>query len=281
METATDACTIETFTASDGYEWRYRRFAPRGEPRGRIVTLHGIQSHGGWYTGSSKFLADAGWEVSFLDRRGSGLNAQARGDAPGFRRLLADIAEFIRAQSGPSPFLLAISWGGKLAVALERFYPGLVRGLVLLTPGLCPRIRPPLGQRLRIAWSRLVAPSRHFPIPLDDPELFTSTPRWQEYIREDPLSLRTATARFLVSSVHLDIVLKRCPAHVRVPVLTLLAGHDRIIDNARTRAYVGRFATTDRRIIDYPDAHHTLEFEPDPAPMFEDVRRWLEEHAGG
>src|SRR5438045_7235377 len=43
--------------------------------------------------------------------------------------------------------------------------------------------------------------------------------------------------------------------------------------NRRTRAYVGRFATEDRQVIEYPEAHHTLEFEPDPGPVFRDVER--------
>ncbi len=206
METDGTDYTIESYTASDGYLWRYRRYAAVGSSCGRVVALHGIQSHGGWYTESCRYLARAGFAVDFLDRRGAGLNAEKRGDTPGFRRLLADIAEFLR--SGERAFLLAISWGGKLAVGLEQFYPGITRGLVLLTPGLRPRVRPPARQRLAILFSRLVRPSRLFPIPLDDPALFTANPDRQAFIREDPLSLRKATARFLVSSVHLDFVLR-------------------------------------------------------------------------
>jgi alpha-beta hydrolase superfamily lysophospholipase len=275
MEDA-DGCTIETFTASDGYRWHYRRYPPANPVRGRVVALHGIQSHGGWYTDSCQYLARAGYAVDFLERRGCGLNEQARGDAPSFRRLLADVAEFLRGTL--PPFLLAISWGGKLAVALERFHPGLTQGLVLLTPGLCPRIKPTTRQRLAVLWSRLVAPDRLFPIPLDDPELFTATPQRQEFIRNDPLALRQATARFLVESVRLDVVLRRVPAHVRVPVLLLLAGRDRIIDNARTRAYLERCQTSDRSVIEYPEASHTLEFEQDSAPIFADVLAWLLRH---
>jgi alpha-beta hydrolase superfamily lysophospholipase len=271
--------TIATFTASDGYRLHYRHYPARATARGRVVCIHGIQSHGGWYTASCDYLAGQGWDVAFLDRRGSGLNPEARGDTPLYRRLLLDLAEFLGHGSGPPPLLLAISWGGKVAVALERFRPGLMSGLVLLAPGLCPRVGPPLGQRLRIAWSRLVAPRRLFPIPLDDPDLFTATPRWQEFIRDDPLSLRRATARLLVASVLLDRAARRARPFVRVPTLLMLAGRDRIIDNARTRAWFEQLASADREVIEYPEAHHTLEFEPDPAPLFADLDRWLGRHA--
>jgi alpha-beta hydrolase superfamily lysophospholipase len=271
---------IATHTASDGYCWRYRRFPAQGEPKARVVALHGIQSHGGWYLGSCRDLAARGYEVFFLDRRGSGLNEAGRGDARSFRRLVADIAEFLRLQrQQPGPlFLLAISWGGKLAVALQRIHPGLNDGLVLLCPGLYPRIGLPLRQRLAIFWASLTNPGKLFPIPLSDPELFTASPTWQQFLRDDSLALHRATARLLAASTRLDFYLRITPGHVRVPLLLLLAGRDRIIDNEPTRAFVARCASTDRQIIEYPDAHHTLEFEPDPRPIWNDVAGWLDRH---
>jgi alpha-beta hydrolase superfamily lysophospholipase len=274
------AYTLATHTASDGYRWHYRRYAPPAEPRAQVVCIHGVQSHAGWYEYSCTRLAQAGFDVCFLDRRGSGQNEAARGDAPGFRRLLDDLAEFLqplRAAPLKRPtFLVAISWGSKLAVALQRRHPGLVDGLALLCPGFFPRVQPTLRQRLGIVWARLTNPTRRFPIPLNDPELFTAMPRWQQFLRDDPLSLREATARLLIESVRLDGYLRVVPAHVRVPVLVLLAERDRIIDNARTRRFVDRFAATDKEIIEYPGAHHTLEFEPDPERYLGDVQRWLE-----
>ena len=61
-----------------------------------------------------------------------------------------------------------------------------------------------------------------------------------------------------------------------MPVLLLLAGRDRIIDNDRTRRFVNRFASADKEVIEYPEAHHTLEFEPESGKFVDDLRRWLE-----
>jgi alpha-beta hydrolase superfamily lysophospholipase len=280
MKPAMDTYTLETHTAGDGYRWHYRRYAPHGPARARVVCLHGIQSHAGWYEHSCGRLAAAGYAVSFLDRRGAGANPEARGDTPGFRRLLDDVAEFLRSPApdevGLPVFLLAISWGGKPAVALQKRHPGLVDGLALLCPGFCPVVGPTRKQRLGILWARLTAPARLFPVPLSDPELFTATPDRQDFIRRDPLALRQATARFFVESVRLDAYLRWARKHVHVPVLLLLAGRDRIIDNARTRRFVARFPATDKEIIEYPEAHHTLEFEPDPGPFLAGLLRWLD-----
>lgn len=277
--------TIKSFTAGDGYSWRYRHYPPMGAPRARVVCIHGIQSHAGWYEHSCRRMAEEGYEVFFLDRRGSGVNQQDRGDTPSFRRLLDDLAEFLGGMSSDARparalYLVAISWGGKLAVALQRRHPGLVDGLVLLCPGICPRIRPSLRQRLAVTATRLVNPRRLFPIPLNDPQLFTATPHWRQFIATDPLSLHQATARFLVESVRLDLYLSWAPRHVRVPVLLQLAGRDQIIDNEATRRYVARFATADQQVIEYADAQHTLEFEPDPERHIADLLQWLRRQAG-
>ena len=281
--------TLETFSARDGYAWRYRRYLAAAAARAEVVFLHGIQSHGGWYEGSCRRLSEAGFHVSFLDRRGSGLNTEARGDTPSFRRLLDDVAEYLTSlpravtrddKVAKMPvFVAGISWGAKLAVALERRHPGLVDGLVLLCPGIMPKVRPSLGQRLKVFFTRFVRPRTLFPIPLSDPELFTATPRWLEFLRNDPLRLQHATARFLVESVRLDAYLRFVPKYVHAPVLLLLAEHDRIIHNARTRAFVERLAAKDKQTIEYAGAHHTLEFEPEPHAFVDDLLQWLEKHA--
>jgi alpha-beta hydrolase superfamily lysophospholipase len=135
-------------------------------------------------------------------------------------------------------------------------------------------VGPPWRQNLAVFAARLVTPGRRFPIPLDDPELFTATPRWQEYIRTDALGLRQGTARLLMQSFLLNFYLRRAARRVNVPTLLLLAGQDRIIDNARTRAFVERFPA-EKEVIEYPEAHHTLEFEPDPDRYVDDVLGWL------
>ena len=266
------------FKASDGYPFYFRHYPAAGAARARLVFVHGIRSHGGWYARSCRALADAGFDVYFLDRRGAGLNTARRGDAPNFRRLIDDVAEFVqhtRADRGWLPvFVCGISWGGKLAVALPYRKPNLVDGIVLLCPGLVPKVAPPLPQRARIAVARVFRPWKFFPIPLNEPELFTAAPEWRAFIDAEPHGLRGATSRFLFSSFSLDLYLKRAAKRVAVPTLLALAEHDRVIDNARTAAFVARFPGPTETVT-YPGAHHTLEFERDDHPWLNDLMEWV------
>ncbi|MFN4259023.1 MAG: alpha/beta fold hydrolase [Gemmataceae bacterium] len=274
--------TIETFTAGDGYRWRYRHFTPTREPKANVVCVHGIQSHGGWYTYSATRLRNAGFAVYFLDRRGAGLNDQDRGDAPSFRRLMADVAEFLtwlRQRSSRPIFLVGISWGGKLVTALQRRYPGLTNGLVLMSPGFFSIYQPSLFHRIKTLFiTRLVAPRRLYDIPLTEPELFTASPHWRRFIAEDPLMLRQGTTRLAVENGRLDGYLRLFRVVLDIPVLLMLAEHDRIIDNAATRRFIESVTRGPLAIIEYPGAHHTLEFEPNPDLFINDLIAWLERH---
>jgi alpha-beta hydrolase superfamily lysophospholipase len=268
---------LELANASDGYRWYYRVYRPAGRPRGQVVFLHGVQSHGGWYVGTCEALCAAGYLVWFLERRGCGLNTAHRGDAPSFRRLLDDVAEHLRRLRGLGlPLVLvAISWGGKLAVSLQYREPGLCDGLALVCPGLAARIHLPFWQRLAIVRARLLRPTRLFPIPLNDPELFTTNPQWQTFLRHDPHALHLATARLMFISFQLDVYLRRAWQAVEIPTVLFLAGEDRVIDNERTRRYVARFPAP-VQIIEYPHNQHTLEFEPSVEQFRADLLTWLD-----
>jgi len=272
----------ETQTASDGYSIHVAVWPAAGIVKGRVVVLHGVQSHGGWYHGLGRALAEAGYETHFPDRRGSGANRADRGHTPSARRLLKDIAERLEAlrdRDAATPITLAgISWGGKLAVITAGKRPALVDRLALICPGLHPRVGVSRRERRQIAWAWLTNRRKTFPIPLSDPALFTANPEGQAFIAADRLGLRAATASLLAASVFIDRMVRRVPPRVRQPTLLMLAGQDRIVDNDKTLSYFQTLASTERRVIEYPEAHHTLEFEPDPSRYAQDLIGWLAQH---
>jgi alpha-beta hydrolase superfamily lysophospholipase len=147
--------------------------------------------------------------------------------------------------------------------------------MLLLCPGLKAKVKPSVALRGRIVLASRLRPKRLFPIPLNEPELFTASAEGQKFIDADPLGLRFATARFLFNSFALDVYLRRAAKRVTVPTLLTLAEHDRIIVNARTREYVSQFRG-ETQTLEYPGAHHTLEFEPPEHPWIGDVVKWIE-----
>jgi alpha-beta hydrolase superfamily lysophospholipase len=269
-----------TFTASDHYPFHVAVWPAASTPRGRVVVLHGVQSHSGWYHSLGRTLAGAGFEASFPDRRGSGPNRRDRGHAPSGRRLVQDIVEWLeslRAEDSSLPIILAgISWGGKLVVITAARHPELVDGLALICPGLLPRVGVSRREKLRIAWAMLTDRHKLFPMPLSDPALFTANPEAKAFIAADPHGLRQGTAGLMAASFFIDRRVRRAPRRIHQPALLMLAGRDRIVDNGRTLAYYRTLATAVREVIEYPDGHHTLEFEPDPTRYAHDLIGWIE-----
>jgi acylglycerol lipase len=271
---------VRSFVASDGYPLHVRTWPTAVRPRGLVVVLHGVQSHGGWYHRLGRSLASAGYSASFPDRRGSGANSHERGHTRSARRLNLDLMEWLRAirvEHTELPITVAgISWGGKLAVIAAGRHPELVDAVALICPGLHPRVGVSRRERLKIAWAFFTNRRKNFTIPLSDPALFTDSPEGQSFIAADPYSLRQGTAGLLAASFIIDRLVALAPGRIRQPALLMLAGQDRIVDNALTLAYFERLASSNRSVIEYPDGHHTLEFDPDPARYALDLIGWLD-----
>ncbi len=266
---------IQHVAAADGYRYAVRIW-PAAQPRVRVVFIHGIISHGGWYHPSAKRLAQAGCEVHFLDRRGSGLNLAARGDTPAHETWLTDVESYVERLPVDLPrVLLGISWGGKLAPAVAMRRPDLLAGVGMICPGLYARQQANVAQRAALrAAAALGLRSTLIDIPLKDPALFTDTPAWQEYIRRDPLTLRRITVRFAREDLKLNDLARGAAERVAIPALMMLAGREKIVDNERTRDFYQRLASSEKTLIEYPEAAHTLEFEPDPTQYLDDLQQW-------
>lgn len=275
---------FEHIVASDGYRLFARHWRPRGTPRGFVVALHGIQSHSGWYEYSSSRLCEVGYDVLYLDRRGSGRNFSRCGDVSHGDRLINDVQQALlevrrerdRVAPAAPVVLLSVSWGGKLASITAARRPELVDALALLYPGLCSRVQPTTWQSARLKLARkLDVRHKRVEIPLNDPALFTAEPRWQEFIRNDPLVLREVTSGFLLA--HQDLTHESLAAapQIHCPTLLLLAGRDQIIDNDATKSWARQLGTSQFTLHEYPDAQHTLEFEPQPDRFVDDLVAWL------
>lgn len=268
---------IDFYRAANGRRLAVRVWHATIPPRARVVFLHGISSHGGWYNRCCQHLAAAGFDVHFLDRRGSGLNIDQPGDVDRWQTWLDDVAAYLERDRHEQPTVLCgISWGGKLAAAVARQNPGLIRGLGLICPGLYSPHEPGLAQRLALA---VPAPrrfqNRRLSIPLRPASLFTDHPGWQGFIATDPLTLRQVTWRFAREDRALTRYAHAAAPFLHTPLLLVLAGRDRIINNRRTRNYFFRTATAQRTLLEYPNAAHTLEFESDPEHYFADLGDWI------
>ena len=272
-------CSVHEIPSTDGYVLKTRVFEPDKPCAGTIICLHGIQSHSGWYTESSKRLANAGYRVIFPDRRGSGLNEKARGDVTSWRQLITDI-EAVHAYFGsPSTVdILAISWGAKLAFLMcAGNYPWISR-IVLITPGILPRLDYGFTKKMFVLKNLIFNKGRKFmPIPIPGPEYFSKHKKWQDYIANDKPTLTHCTARFFLNTSKIDRQIAKIKNPFLIPAFLLLAQNDRIIYNDRTIDFFRKYFVNEKSVIkEYSDCEHTLEFDDDNFTFADDILRFLQ-----
>jgi len=259
---------------SDGYQTGVLHHRGRGATRRLpVLYVHGIQSHPGWFVGSSAALADDGHDVFQVVRRGSGDNVVARGHAASAEQLLDDVwtaCRFVLEHTGCRRLhLLGASWGGKLLAcyAADGRRSAEIASLTMIAPGIAPTADVSVFTKLKIAAALLMSPRQLFDMPLNDVELFTDNEPMRQYLRSDPCRLLRATARFLYASRRLDVRLRSAPrGTLAMPVTLVLASKDRIIDNGATEAVVQRLSRNLH--VSLLDGAHTLEFEPEPANLY-------------
>ena len=135
-------------------------------------------------------------------------------------------------------------WGARPAVAYALGSQDELAGLALVCPALKAQVDLSPKDKLQVGLGRVFDEHRKIPVPLT-PELFTRNPQYLEFIRNDPLSLHEVTARFFFETAIWDRYLLR-QTRLKLPLLLLQAGDDRIIDRGTVREWFGRQARPTR-----------------------------------
>jgi acylglycerol lipase len=243
-----------------------------------LVFVHGIASHCGWFTETAEHLAANGVAVVAPDRRGSGLSAGPHGHLGSFEQAMDDmhatVARARNAYAGVPIILGASSWAAKLAVVYAASASAGLAGLALLGPGLFPTVVLPWTRRVEVVVGHVVAPRASIPIPLT-PEQYTTNEEYLDFIRHDPLRLRTATARFFWETARLDRRRANASTRLQLPLLVLQGDADAMMSPSRTRRWFEQLRVPDKTYRAYPGAGHTLDFEAEHRAYLDDLRSWL------
>lgn len=252
--------TIREVTSSDGYRLRYRSWQS-GESDTLVVTLHGILTHSGWFGEVGDDLLARGIHTVGHDRRGSGLNAEARGDVSGPQQLVDDLAAIVAPQRARYRRIVLVGWCLGSCVALHHLLqnPDGGDGLVFMSPDI---FECHLDEKVRATfsdpkWDDRVVPRLRVPINV---EIYTKSDYLDTFIRRDELKLKEFTPRLLRATMRLKENLEERFAELEKPSMLLLAGRDRIIDNGKTRALYEHIGSEQREVVEL-DADHGIMFD--------------------
>jgi acylglycerol lipase len=263
--------------APTGYRIPVRHFGIDGDRR-PVVVLHGLESHSGWFVQSARRIAEVGMPVHAFDRCGSGVSP---GDAEIGSRvegLLAEVdavADHALAGTRHDSFhIVGHCFGAIVALLYAALYrPARVASVVLATPALYTLTDLSPRDKARVLWSVLRRRPSRVPVPLS-PGQFSELEPFVEFVREDPLALRTVPARLMYEILRARRRLTRAADALRAPLLVAIAGDDVICDNPRNRRLLAR-VTAPKELFEYSGARHILEFSNQREAFLTDLAAWF------
>lgn len=290
----------ERIQAADGVALNFARWplAAAPPPRARILIVHGRGEHGGRYAPVAAALAAERIACCAVDLRGFGRSGRGGGGeaAPGsirrFEEYLLDLDAAVSAAgragegaggaggAAPPLFLLGHSAGALAAVRWCEERPerarAALRGLILSSPYLGMRTPVPAAKMLVVRLLSLLNPDAALPT--------SGTPNTRDEAcskayREDPLTVKSPSARWLTEVVkHQDLALRRAD-RLGLPLLVLQGAEDTASDPAVSRRFAER-AGGDYR--EYAGCLHEVlnEVEPDRAKILADLAAWVAARAG-
>lgn len=256
--------------------WRNDREAPA---RGCVLIVHGIGEHGGRYSHVADALNGWGFDVIAFDHFGHGESPGQRGTLTSANRLLDDLAAVVDQVEASMPdekplILLGHSMGGVLAA---RFFAEQMRpvdGLVLSSPAIASGMKA--WQRALAKALAMIAPGFTIANGLPADAISHDLSEVAAY-RADPLvhdRVSGRLAQFVDASG--TPVLSAAPTW-QVPTLLLFAGSDRLVDAEGSRHFASLAPKDIVTSHEFPQLYHELFNELERAPVFEALKRWLDQ----
>jgi alpha-beta hydrolase superfamily lysophospholipase len=249
-----------------------------------LAVVHGYGEHSARYHLLAGEVVPRGLAVYTFDLRGHGRSGGRRGHIRGFSDYLDDVALFLAAVRREQPqvplFLTGHSLGGLIAARCAEVDAGLsaagVAGLILSSPFL--RVRLPVSP-LKLAAARVlsrVAPAVDIGNPLrvedlsHDPEVLAGT-------SADTLNHRVATARWAVETLSAQGAALVEAGRLRLPLLLLYAGDDRIADPGASEELFAAAASADKTAHRYDGLFHEIFNEVGREQVAADLAAWVDE----
>lgn len=265
--------------ANDSTELFVRQFVPREteRPHRTLLVVHGTSEHGGRYRHVAQEAVNRGWEVIIPDLRGHGKSRGVPVHVDDFERYLQDLDTLFQFfELNPTrTAIIGHSFGGLISARYAETRPTRMAALVLLSPLLGLRVKiSPLSYLLGKCMTFVAPRTRfHSTVPV---EHTTRNDRVLRHRQQDKLIHRSITASwFFEMKSALEAVWEEAP-EIIVPMLTLQAGDDLIVEPSAAAPWVAKTSSRDRSFRLLKGHYHELLNEPDWRETLAHLLTWLE-----
>ena len=270
------------FRGSVGSDLFFQCWLPAGPARAVVPIVHGHGEHSDRYGNVIARLVPAGYAVYGFDLRGHGRSPGHRGHIHRWSEYREDVTALLRLvqerEPGTPRFLLGHSLGGLIVLEYALRHPDGLTGVIASAPALEPT---GVGNRRLLALAYVMSvlwPRYSRELGLDRSALV------QEALledRDDGLAHGRLSARAAVEARRAIRWTKAHAADLRLPLLLIHGGGDRIISPAGSRAFYATVTHADKELHEYPDALHEPHNDVGHEEVIEALRDWLDRHSPG
>ncbi|HEY74831.1 MAG TPA: alpha/beta hydrolase [Thermoflexia bacterium] len=269
-----------TFQGYGGLELYYQRWRPEGEPKAVLVIVHGFGEHSGRYGNVVDWLVPKGYAVYGFDLRGHGRSPGQRGYIHRWAEYREDVRAFLtfvqEQEPGRPLFLMGHSMGGLIVLDYALHHPEGLQGVIGSGPALAQTGVSPflvaLGRLFSRFWPRFGLDTKL------DATAISRDPAVVDAYVNDPLVHSVATARLGAEMTETMEWVNAHAADLRVPLLILHGGADRLVPPEASRAFLERVALEDKTYHEYEGYYHEPHNEVGWERPLADLEAWLEDH---
>ena len=260
----------------------YRRFLTARAPRGTFLILHGMGEHGGRYGELAECLGELGLDGYVPDLRGFGQSGGKKGCLGRFEDYFRDLDVVLRLLKQRSPnlpfFILGHSFGGLVAASWAAFEPEIkARGLVLTSPNFGIAIHIPAWRHWLAVLGSYVVPeyTQHNRV---DANFLTHDPMISEQYKMDRFIHHQISTRLYRELVRWLARKNEIALKLKLPVLMLQAGDDRVVSKEATLHFFDNLASVDKKLEVFPGMYHEILNETGRQDIFAKISSWINQH---
>jgi lysophospholipase len=271
----------EFIESKDGTQL-FCRMMGHPESPATLLFIHGFGEHSGRYEHVMTWFHRRGYDVASFDYRGHGKAQGRRGHVQAFRDYNDDVDAFVRWAMSRSTgdrrlFMVGHSLGGLISAGYVLEQPEGIDGLVLSSPFLGLKMKVPAAKVAAGKVMSRVLPTFSMPAGVP-PEYLSTDPAVGEAYTKDPLVGTVCTARWFTETMAWQQRVLRGASSIRVPVLLLQAGDDKIADPNVSQAFLAAVGSADKEMQWYDGLYHEIFNERDKETVFADLAAWLDKH---
>lgn len=262
----------------DGSSIPARSWGNPSDCKAVALLIHGLGAHSGWFEAFARQLKVRRVYTVSYDHIGFG--KQKTHPFKGYTDWLDDLVrvfDYLQKQFPNKPvYVVGNSMGALLSlVAAEYILPA---GLVLLSPGFdgYPQTFTWL-YRAQTIIKAFFRPEAEVCLPYG-PELCTRDEPTRAWLTADAEGRFRVPGKMMMALLHLSNEVKNKGRTVKVPVLMMTAGVDRIVNNVINKAFFEKLSAPAKTAKHFDEAWHDLMFDPLVDEVADEFVHWTSEH---